>query len=362
MEEQRKYQYWLRSVSGIRNKMRQRLVDCCGSAKDVYELEKEQLEQINGIREKEIDALLASKNLWDMEKKEEELEKKGISIVTTEDENFPERLRYLYDCPYALFYKGKLPTKDEKTAAIVGARLCSSYGRRVALELGEKLSACGMGVVSGMATGIDSFGHWGAIHGKGNTYAVLGCGVEVCYPKGARELYERIIASGGIISEYLPESPPLAKQFPARNRLISGLSDVVLIVEAKRKSGSLITADFALEQGKEVYAVPGRIDDTLSMGCNDLIKQGAGVITDTEELLIELGFLTQGNSTETEKNKNLLEKEEALVYSCFDLHTKNMEELVQLTKIPASEMADILVRLEHKGFVEEHFKNHYRKK
>lgn len=362
MEERKVYSYWLRNVPGLTNKKRKKLVEYCGSAKEVYGLTEKQIGAVWGMTGDDVISIMQSRKTWDLEQEFRNLEQKGISMVTMEEERFPQRLLQLSDCPYALFYKGRLPEEEEKAVAIVGARLCSEYGRAVALEIGENLSACGVNVISGMAAGVDSFGHWGAIRGGGSTYAVLGCGVDVCYPKGASALYERMLEKGGIISEYLPGTPPLPQQFPARNRLISGLSDVLIVVEAKKKSGSLITADFALEQGKEIYAVPGRMDDVLSQGCNQLIGQGAGILVSVDELLLELGLSREMESKKTEKTKNLLEKEELLVYSCFDLHTKNMEELIQMTGMPIPKLADILMRLQEKGVVEEHFKNHYRRK
>lgn len=361
MEKMKKYQYWLRSVSELTNKNRKKLIEYCGSAKEVYALTKNQLEKVYGITEEQAQAVVSSRKSWDLDGELERLAGKHISMLTMEESGYPERLRCLSDCPYALFYRGSLPGDAERTAAIVGARGCSQYGRAAGLALGELLGASGVGVVSGMAAGVDSFGHWGAIKGGGKTYAVLGCGVDVCYPKGARELYGRISEDGGVISEYLPGTSPRPQQFPSRNRLISAFSDIVIVVEAKKRSGSLITADFALEQGKEIYAVPGRLDDGLSRGCNELIRQGAGIIVSPEDLLSELGLPIGKKIQAEEKTKNLLEKEESLVYSCFDLHTKNMEELVQMTGVGVPEMADILVSLQAKGLVREHFKNHYGK-
>lgn len=367
MEEKRKYQYWLRCIPKIGNKKQKKLVEYCGSAKAVYELSKRQLLEVDGIQERDAQAVLESKGQWDLEKEAEIFIRTGVSMVTLEDREFPKKLKDLPDGPYALFYKGRLPQQKSKTAAIVGARRCSSYGRAVALNLGEALASRGVSVISGMAAGIDSFGHWGAIRGGGNTYAVLGCGVDICYPKGARELYERIPIFGAVLSEYLPGTIPTPGQFPARNRLISGLADVVIVVEAKQRSGSLITADFALEQGKEIYAAPGRIDDALSAGCNELIRQGAGIVTSVDDLLCELELCTKigiadEEEKEREKIENALEKEELMVYSCFGLCARNMEDLLQMTKIPASELADLLVRLQTKGWIEEFYKNHYRKK
>lgn len=364
MGENRKYQYWLRRIKGVGNKKQKKIVEYCGGAKEAYGLSKRQLMSIPGISERDAEALVQSRSQWDLEQEVEILTKTGIRMTAMEDAEYPKRLKCLSDPPYAIFYKGKLPSPDEKAAAIVGARMCSSYGRAVALELGKKLAECKVSIISGMAYGIDSFGHWGAIHGEGRTYAVLGCGPDVCYPPKGQELYGKIEAAGGIFSEYPPGALPSPGQFPARNRLISAFSDFVIVVEAKKKSGSLITADFAIEQGKDVYAVPGRIGDALSAGCNDLIRQGAGIISDFSGFLQDLG-LSEGSlagGKETEKIKNSLEKQELMVYSCFDLYPRNMEELVKMTKIPAPALADLLVRLQAKGLIEEYYKNHYRKK
>ncbi len=361
MEENRKYQYWMKCIPGIGNKKQKKLVEYCGSAKEVYGLTKRRLMEVDGILERDVCAIDESRRHFDLEKEAQILENTKISMITIEDEAFPERFRNIQDCPYAIFYRGKLPLESEKTAAVVGARLCSSYGRAAGLALGEALARCGVSVVSGMAAGIDSFGHWGAIRGRGKTYAVLGCGPDICYPKGGKELYRKILEKGAVLSEYPPRTNPVPGQFPARNRLISALSDIVIVVEAKKRSGSLITADFALDQGKDVYAVPGRLDDILSEGCNELIRQGCGIVTSMESLLLELGFSSAKTEKEEKKIKKALEEEELMVYSCFDLHSKSMEDLAKETGFPAFKLADLLVKLQVKGLIEEYFKNHYRK-
>lgn len=366
MDEERKYRYWLCHIRGVGNKKRKKIVEYCGGAKEAYCLSERQLLSVPGLSGKDVDSIIESRRVWDLEKQTEILDKTGVSMITIEEEGFPQKLSRLHDSPYALFYKGSLPPGDQKAAAIVGARMCSSYGRSAGLKISEELARRGVAVVSGMARGIDSFGHWGALHGGGATYAVLGCGPDICYPPGGRELYDRIIKEGGILSEYPPGAPPAPAQFPARNRIISAFSDVVIIVEARRKSGSLITADFALEQGKDVYAVPGRLDDALSEGCNDLIRQGAGILSGISELLEDMGLASGAPNAESEKEiekiKNSLEKQELMVYSCFGLYPRNLEELVKMTKISAPNLADLLVRLQAKGLIEEYYKNHYRKK
>lgn len=204
------------------------------------------------------------------------------------DPEYPERLKNISGAPKELYVLGKLPEEDRLSVAVIGARDCSEYGKYVARELGAVLGSSGISVVSGMARGIDGISQEAALNAGGSSFAVLGCGVDICYPEANRQLYERLKISGGILSEYSPGSPALACHFPPRNRIVSGLADVVVVIEARVKSGTLITVDMALEQGREVYVVPGRVTDRLSDGCNSLIKQGAGILLSPEDFLREL--------------------------------------------------------------------------
>ena len=224
-----------------------------------------------------------------------------------------------------------------------------------ARKYAQALAKAGVQVISGMAKGVDSASQRGALEVLGKSYAVLGCGVDICYPREQIELYMHLQEQGGVISEFPIGSKPLPQHFPARNRIISGLSDILLVIEAREKSGSLITADMALEQGKDVYALPGPVDSILSRGCNWLIKQGAGVLLTPEELLDELGLTYEKN---TKKNL-LLETEENIVYSCLDFHPKNIEQLLQETNLPVVEILQTLLRLELMGIVKEISKNNY---
>lgn len=351
------YAYWLANIPGITNRMRLRVTEQGGSARDLFFASEKQLEKL-GLNEKETDAVLAGRRI-DTERAYMELCGQGISFVSVEDEAYPLRLQTIPNAPYGIYVKGCLPKCESRTVAIVGARMCSEYGRTVARELAEQLAARGVCIVSGMARGIDSAGHEGALAADGITCAVLGCGVDVCYPKSGRDIYRRILDRGSIISEYPPGTEPLAAYFPQRNRIISGISDVVVVVEAKERSGSLITADFALEQGRDIYAVPGRICDPLSAGCNNLIRQGAGIFTGVEEFLKELDLCGSGLDATGSIEKLLLEKEERLVYSCVDLRPKNIEELLWETRLAMPELAQILAGLLQKGFITETFKNCY---
>ncbi|MGO5159348.1 MULTISPECIES: DNA-processing protein DprA [unclassified Bilifractor] len=232
-----------------------------------------------------------------------------IRYVAREDQEYPEQLRNYPRMPSGLYLVGNFPDPGKKTVAIVGARMCSPYGRAEAIRFGEELAAEGVQIISGMAYGVDSWALHGALQAGGQGFAVLGCGVDVCYPKESYHIYRRIIREGGgIMSEFEPGDGPAAWHFPIRNRIISALADVVLVVEAKLRSGSLITADYALSQGKTIYAVPGRNLDELSRGCNRLIAQGAGIAWDPEVILEELGIAGSRRSRE-EKNTGRNEEE-----------------------------------------------------
>lgn len=276
------------------------------------------------------------------------------------EKKYPQRLQCYEDMPGVLYGRGCFPEEKKKTVAIVGARACSTYGAQQAYFFAKKLAEHGVQVISGLARGVDSKAHIGALEGGGKTFAVLGCGVDICYPPEHAELEERVLREGGgIFSEFDLGTPPYARNFPRRNRIISGLADLVLVVEAKEKSGSLITASYALEQGKTVYAVPGRVGDALSEGCNRLIADGAGVAYSVETLLEELKIQDGFPEDFTQKNKIRLASQEEMVYSCLDLHPKNLEDIVREIPLSAREITGLLLKLELKGLVEEPVKNYY---
>ena len=204
------------------------------------------------------------------------------------DREYPRRLLEIPQAPKQLYVRGKLPEEGVPSVAVIGARDCSYYGQEVAKRLGRLFGENGIQVISGMARGIDGIGQQAALQAGGSSFAVLGCGADICYPRQNQDLYDRLCKQGGVISEYEWGTPPRAGYFPPRNRIVSGLADAVIVVEARKKSGTLITVDMALEQGKEVYAVPGRLVDDLSSGCNYLIKNGAGILLDMEEFMEEL--------------------------------------------------------------------------
>lgn len=204
-----------------------------------------------------------------------ELVKREINYVARDDDGFPEKLRTINSSPQGLYYIGSLPDPNKLSVAIIGARNCSGYGRQMAREFAREIAGAGIDVISGMADGIDGIAQMAALSAGGRSYAVLGGGVDICYPSGNMKLYEQLMDGGGLISEFPVGSPTLGRNFAIRNRIISALSDAVLVIEAREKSGTLITVTYALEQGKDVYALPGRVTDSLSLGCNKLLADGA---------------------------------------------------------------------------------------
>ena len=276
----------------------------------------------------------------------EEIQKTEIHYVEKNSSIYPARLRELSGMPKQLYYIGRFPEDNKPTAAIVGARLCSAYGRIQAFRYGKFLSEHGVQVISGMAAGIDAEGHKGALEGGTPTFAVLGNGVDICYPSSSRGIYRRIPQkNGGIISEYEPGTRGRAYHFPARNRIISGLADLVLVVEAKEKSGSLITASCALEQGKMVYAIPGAVNDALSRGCHKLIYDGAGIAYSPEILLDEWGLSVKKMTNLSGKTKIGLATDLDLVYSCLDLRPKNPDYIVRKTGFSPAQVSNCLVEI-----------------
>lgn len=284
---------------------------------------------------------------------------------------------------YGIFYRGKLPDENEPAVAVIGARECSEYGRYVAEELGQYLGRAGIQVISGMARGIDGISQQAALSAGGTSYGVLGCGVDICYPAQNRRLYEELLEKGGLLSTYAPGTKPLPQYFPPRNRIVSGLSDALIVIEARQKSGTLITVDMALEQGRDVYVVPGRLTDRLSDGCNHLLTQGAGVFLSPESFAEDFlrsweekqGLSADGsggknrrkNNRETGRNtaKVILPKESLQkILECLEPVPKTSETLLQelwekgeYTDISALNRA--LMELELLGYARQNSPGHF---
>ena len=289
-ELDRAYMHWLYQSVGMGNRRFIRKLTAQFPLAEIHEMARrgylsEKLSDKLKRKAKQIEAFTVN---YDVTAEFEKMTARGISFVAAGEEGYPKKLADISDAPCVLYYVGRLPKDEERSIAIIGARNCSEYGKAMARQFGEILADAGVQIVSGMARGIDGIGQQAALNVGGYSLGVLGCGVDICYPPENRRLYERLIADGGICSEYPPGIEPRAALFPPRNRIISGLCDGVLVVEAKERSGTLITVDMALEQGREVYALPGRATDPLSSGCNRLIRQGAALMTSPQEMLSEL--------------------------------------------------------------------------
>jgi len=285
------------------------------------------------------------------EKREiENFEKNGIKFISFFSKKYPEGLKTISDPPIALFYKGEIEN-DNLNVSVVGTRRCSSYGKKVAEEIGEILSNSGVTVVSGLAYGIDSSAHIGALKGSGKTYAVLGGGLNNIYPKSNLNLSKKIEERGALISEYFPYDEPRDFQFPERNRIIAGLSKAVVLVEAPEKSGALITVDFAIDFGREVFCVPGPINSELSIGCHKIIKDGGNILSSYDDLL---DFL---NIKMVKKTPPLLTKEEEELLQKIPYNITYIDDFL----LKASDLP-ILISLESKGYIESFPGNYYMRK
>jgi DNA processing protein len=281
----------------------------------------------------------------------------NIKEIKFSDENFPSILKEIPKPPKQLFVRGEILPCDKVAVAIVGARKHTSYGKQVAYDFAYSLAKNGVTIVSGLALGIDSEAHKGALDAGGRTIAVLGSGIDdkSIYPYSHKSLAEQVILNGALISEYEPGTPALPYQFPERNRIVSGLSIGVLIVEAKEKSGSLITAKLALEQNKDIFSVPGQIFSPMSKGTNKLIQRGAKLVTKPEDILEELEL----SGIEINKREEDFSEDEKNILKLLESEALHTNEIIKISKMPASDILTIITILEMKGAVKDTGGNMY---
>ena len=289
----------------------------------------------------------------DLKKELDLIKKHKVKVITFLDKDYPENLKNIYDPPVVLYVKGEILPEDKLAIAIVGSRLASFYGLQTAERLGFELASHGITVVSGLARGIDSSAHKGVLKARKRTIAVLGSGLANIYPDEHVKLAEKISESGAVISEFPMLTRPDKGNFPKRNRVISGLSLGVVCVEAAEKSGALITCDCALEQGREVFAVPGKVDSMTSKGTNKLIKQGAKLAQGVEDILEELNIETFLRSPNGESNTTILDKIESLVYTLLSSDPKHIDDICQESGIALNRVSSVLLNLEIKKFVKQ---------
>lgn len=306
-----------------------------------------------GIEEKIAEEFSAARIEINPEKLIAQLVKEDIKIITINDELYPKLLTEIYNPPPLLYYKGRFNLKNDFSLAVVGTRKYTSYGQQVTENLVKNLTQNNLTIISGLAIGIDSLAHSAALEAKGKTIAILGSGLDrqSLYPSQNRYLADKIIASGGaIISEFPPGTPPLKHNFPQRNRIISGLSLGTLVIEAGKKSGALITAAYALEQNREVFAVPGNIYSPVSKGSNKLIRQGATIVTSSQDIIEALN-LTQATAYIESKKALPESEEEKKIISLLSHEPIHIDDLVRLTKLDTATANSTLVIMEMKGMV-----------
>lgn len=371
---------WLQIVQaeGVGSVVFSRLLTYFGTIDAILGTSVSNLACVEGIGEKTAEKIFRSKNSFDSEKEIALADKYGVCIINIQDDRYPTLLKKIYDPPPVLYVKGDFQPSDSLAIAIVGSRHCSTYGSEQASRFAHLLASAGFTIVSGMARGIDSAAHSGALSAKGRTIAVQGCGLANIFPPENKTLFEKIAASGACVSELPMSYEPLAENFPPRNRIIAGLSLCSIVIEAMPRSGALITAKAALEYNREVMAVPGKIDSPLSKGPHKLIKEGAKLVESVEDVIETLEFLqkdfaqhvTQSalqatvkvemplfdisklNLTETEKN----------ILDCLDGEPVHIEEVISKTEIAAGKVNAVLISLRLKGLVKQMPGNYFTKK
>lgn len=378
-EEMNYLWYWLCNIEGMGRLTIRRLLDEYDTPRNIYYEDNDIIMEFlhrNQRVKTTVSQYETSKNMDSIIYSYEKLSAKGVTFIHIEGEHYPSRLKNIPDPPLCLYYKGRLPDEDRKSIAIIGSRNSTNYGRQMARIFGRELSKNNIVVISGLARGVDGMAHRGAIEGGGYTMGVLGCGVDVVYPQENYDLFIEMEKNGGIISESNIGIKPYAALFPQRNRIISGLSDGILVVEAREKSGTFITVDQGLEQGKEIFALPGRLIDDSSKGCNNLIKMGAHFVSDISDILeviVEHSFTDciineTGNGINNDKIskifdnehvKNLLAPTEKMVYSVLSVEPKYIDNIINETMLAPGEVCMYLNEMEMMGIVDEPARNYY---
>jgi DNA processing protein len=348
--------YWLALslTPGVGSVLIKRLLDRFKTPEAVFRAPLKELMKIEGLGEKMAGEIQKGPLEKSVKRELSLLERVGGKIIAFNDDAYPKRLKDIYDPPALVYFRGELRREDELAVAIVGSRKTSPYGRWFTEKIGQDLASHGVTIVSGMARGIDSVAHKGALQGGGRTIAVLGCGIDVIYPSENRDLFYQIIEHGAVLSEFPMGSPPEGGHFPRRNRIISGLSIGVVIVQASSKSGSLITAGYALEQGREVFAVPGNVGAEGSRGTNQLIKEGAKLVESSEDILEDVlpQWRREGEAVrDAEAPGRDLAGGEKVLYELLGETPLHIDAIIRESRLDPGKVSSFLLNLELKGLI-----------
>ena len=344
----------LHLTPGLGNIAFKNLLDRFGSPDAILKATLMELMSVDGIREEAARNIAGKRLKNDCVKIQKKIEAEGARIVTYSDPSYPQTLRDIHDAPMLLYLKGKDIPANQSFISVVGSRHPTHYGLKAAEMIGQGLARRGLGIVSGMARGIDAAAHWGCINGLGFTIAVLGTGIDKIYPASNKKLSQKILETGTIISEFPLGTPARPNHFPIRNRIISGLSQGVVVVEATKNSGSLITASQALEQGRDVFAIPGSIYSFKSTGCHFLIKQGARLVENADDILEELGFnFPFGYKTDTFQKEMIppMGEEEKILYDMIGDYPMHIDQIIRQGLLESQKVASTLTKMELKGVI-----------
>ncbi|MFH1868785.1 MAG: DNA-processing protein DprA, partial [Candidatus Omnitrophota bacterium] len=327
------------------------LLDAFKTPEAVFNVSVSELTRVKGIGRITAESIKNAKSVYDIDKEVRLIEKEGVQVKAIYEEDYPLNLKQIYAPPVLLYVKGKLDKADTEAVAIVGSRRCTQYGIRTAQRLAKELSSYGITVISGLARGIDTAAHKGSVSVNGKTIAVLGNGLSSVYPRENKELADQIVKNGALISEFPMDMPPCKENFPQRNRIISGLSKGVVVIEAAEKSGALITADFALNEGRDVFAVPGPAGQATSKGTNRLIKEGAKLIEDAKDILSDMGVFFE----ESGRRKELIFSDpfEKSIYGAISDEPVDIDTIVETHSLNTKQAKTALLSLEVRGVIKQ---------
>lgn len=347
--------YWiaLSMLSDIGPLSARKLLSAFGTPEKIFNARLDELLEIENIGRNRASSITQFSSWKDVEKQAKLIEQRGITAVSFESPSYPELLREIDAAPLILYMKGSLVPQDRYAIAVVGSRKLTEYGASVSDSLAEALASLGFTIVSGMARGVDSLAHNAALRAGGRTIAVLGSGVDVPYPPENKTLMERIAGSGSVVSEFPPGTPPDKENFPRRNRIISGLSLGVLIAEATSDSGALITARYAADQGREVFAVPGNISSANSAGANELIRKGAVLVRHANDIVEELAPVLKGFIRAAGKAAIDITEDEQSLCTLLSGEPKQVDDISRESGLPSSKVLGALLGLEMKGAVKQ---------
>ncbi|MBN2060494.1 MAG: DNA-processing protein DprA [Deltaproteobacteria bacterium] len=343
-------------IKGLGNVVFRNLLEKFSLPENVFQANLSDLLAVEGMRKETALNIIRKRFLRDPEEEMKQIIDEEIRVITYSDISYPPSLKTIYDAPMLIYLKGKAIPQNYSFIGIVGSRNATHYGLGAAEKFAQGLSRRGFGIVSGMAKGIDSSAHWGCITAKGFTVAVLGTGIDIIYPPSNEKLFQKICEKGAIITEFPLRTRPVPNNFPIRNRIISGLSRGVIVIEATKNSGSLITASLALEQGREVFAVPGSINSFKSNGCHFLIKQGAGLVENADDVLEGLGLNFPNvpkEDTHTGSYAFAMDESEKNIYGVIGEYPMHIDQIAHKVNFGAHEIAGTLTRMELKGIIKQ---------